>query len=47
MTNMVVLYQISDNEGKMSIGSSRFPEKLHFEGHQHRTKRINEIAKLI
>jgi len=47
MTNIVVLYQNSDNEGKRAIIGSMFPEKLHFDGHQHRTTRINEVASLI
>ena len=47
MTNIAVLYQNSDNEGKRAIIGSMFPEKLHFDGHQHRTTRINEVASLI
>ncbi len=41
------MYQGADNEGKRAIIGSMFPEKLHFDGHQHRTNRINKVAECI
>jgi hypothetical protein len=46
MSNIPVLYQGADNEGKRAIIGSMFPEKLLFDGYQHRTTRINEVANL-
>jgi site-specific DNA recombinase len=44
---IVALYQNADNEGKRTIIGSMYPEKLHFDGHQHRTTRVNEVARCI
>jgi hypothetical protein len=41
------MYQRADNEGKKAIIGSMYPEKLHFNGQQHRTNRVNEIIALI
>ncbi|QJD98436.1 recombinase family protein [Mucilaginibacter robiniae] len=44
ISNIRILYQNADSETKRAIVGSMYPEKLHFDGHQHRTTRINEIA---
>ncbi|RCH53623.1 recombinase family protein [Mucilaginibacter hurinus] len=36
------LYQTADSEGKRRIVSSMYPEKMTFDGVQHRTTRLNE-----
>jgi site-specific DNA recombinase len=36
------LYQTADSEGKRNIISSMYPEKMTFDGSQHRTTRLNE-----
>lgn len=41
------LYQVADNETKRAIAGSMYPEKLHFDGEQHRTTRVNEITSAI
>jgi site-specific DNA recombinase len=46
ISNIGMLYQNADNEGKRAIIGSMYPEKLHFDGQQHRTARINEIFEL-
>lgn len=40
------LYQKADSEYKRQIVSSMFPEKLTFDGEQHRTLRINEAIRV-
>jgi len=47
ISNIPILYQGADNEWKMAIIGSMFPEKLHFDGYQHRTTRVNEVAEFI
>jgi hypothetical protein len=47
ISNIPVLYQGADNEGKRAIIGSMFPEKLRFDGYQHRTIRINKVSKFI
>jgi len=46
IANISNMYQNSDNEGRRAIIGSMYPEKLHFDGHQHRTTRINEVIEL-
>ncbi|MCC8409067.1 recombinase family protein [Mucilaginibacter sp. UR6-1] len=41
------LYQVADNETKRAIAGSMYPEKMHFDGEQHRTARTNEVAEAI
>jgi hypothetical protein len=43
---MPELYQSADSEYKRHIVSSMFPEKLTFDGEQHRTLRINEAIRV-
>jgi site-specific DNA recombinase len=40
------LYQSADSEAKRVIVSSMFPEKLTFDGEEHRTLRINEAIRV-
>jgi len=47
ISNIAILYQNADNEGKRAIIGSMFPGKLQFDGCQHRTTRINEVAEFI
>ena len=46
VTNISDMYQNADNEGKRAIIGSMYPEKLYFDGQQHRTARINEVFEL-
>lgn len=47
ITNIGNLYQLADSEAKRAIVGSMYPEKLHFDGQQHRTTRTNEVASSI
>ena len=47
LTNLDVLYQISDMNVRREIIGSIYPEKFTFEDIQHRTARVNEVASLI
>jgi hypothetical protein len=40
------LYETADSEGKRRIISSMYPEKITFDGVQHRTTRINEAIRV-
>lgn len=40
-------YVFVDPEGKRDIVSSMFPEKITFDGAEHRTPRLNEIVSKI
>jgi site-specific DNA recombinase len=40
-------YNFIDSEGKRDLISSMFPEKITFDGTEHRTQRVNEIVALI
>ena len=46
VTKLPELYQIADNENKRRIVSSMFPEKLTFDGVEHRTLKINEAIRV-
>lgn len=47
LSNLDTLYEEGDMETRRTIIGSMFPEKLTFDGFQHRTNRINEAAKYI
>lgn len=47
LTNLVSLYQNGDISLKREIIGSMYPEKLTFDGSQHRTTRLNEAIALI
>ncbi len=47
IANIHDLYQVFDSEGKRAIIGSMYPEKLHFDGEQHRTARVNVVAEAI
>lgn len=47
LTNLDVLYQISDMNVRREIIGSIYPEKFTFEDIQHRTARVNEVASLM
>jgi hypothetical protein len=47
IANIHDLYQVFDREGKRAIIGSMYPEKLHFDGEQHRTARVNVVADAI
>ncbi|WP_090647988.1 recombinase family protein [Mucilaginibacter sp. OK283] len=42
IAKLPILYQFGDSEAKRNIVCSMFPEKLTFDGEQHRTLRVNE-----
>jgi site-specific DNA recombinase len=46
ISNIADCYQQADNEEKRAIIGSMYPEKLHFDGQQHRTTRINEMVEV-
>lgn len=47
IANIYNLYQVFDSEGKRAIIGSMYLEKLHFDGEQHRTARVNVVAEAI
>ena len=47
MSRLPELYQSADSEHKRRIISSMYPEKLTFDGTQHRTNRVNEAIHVL
>lgn len=47
LTNLYSLYQNGDIQLKREIIGSMYPEKLTFDGTQHRTTKLNEVASIM